>query len=69
MRKISDYSLSEIETLTGRDMAELSRWFGGVRAPRPGPIVELAQALDVDPYALGRCFSDAMLRRYLKRNP
>jgi transcriptional regulator with XRE-family HTH domain len=69
MRKISDYSLSEIEALTGRDMAELSRWFGGVRAPRPGTIVELAQALDVDPYALGRCFSDAMLRRYLKRNP
>jgi transcriptional regulator with XRE-family HTH domain len=66
MKKISDYSLSDIEALTGRDMAELSRWFGGVRAPRPGTIVELAQAMDVDPYALGRCFSDAQIRRQLK---
>ena len=64
MKKISDFTLSEIEVLTGRDMAELSRWFGGVRAPRPGTIVELAQALDVDPYELGRCFSDAQIRRY-----
>lgn len=65
MKKISDYTLSEIEMLTGRDMAELSRWFGGVRAPRPAAIVEIAQAIDVDPYELGRCFSDALMRRFL----
>lgn len=65
VKKIGELSIAGIVETTGRDYAQVSRWFTGANYPNPVILVELADAIGVCPYELGRYLSDRRIDRYL----
>lgn len=65
VKKIVKLSIADIVEITGRDFAQVSRWFAGKNYPNPVTLVELADTIGVCPYELGRYLSDRRVERYL----